>query len=220
MPILFSKDEKFKGEKKMNRKGKWLSLFFMMILVTNLVFSMCGEGVQADIRYDAVDAIPADAIRLRILANSDSIADQALKRKVRDAVAKHIHQWVKDYETKEEAAKVIEEKIPEIQAVIQDVMNERNQVQPFTIELTPTEFPTKLYGNQLYEAGTYDSLKIVLGEGAGANWWCVLFPPLCFLDFSSSSIVTEEEAKSSEEEVNHTEAQEVEVKFFFLKWFE
>lgn len=208
----------------MNQKRKWSILFFIMILATNITFIMRGEGVQADIQYRAVDAIPEDAIRLRILANSDSIADQTLKRKVRDAVSKNIHAWIKDYETKEEAEKVIQQKIPEIRAVIQDVMEERNQIQSFTVELTPTEFPTKLYGNQLYEAGTYDALKIVLGTGEGANWWCVLFPPLCFLDFSSSSVAVEEERNPNEEknqeQIEDTKAEEVQVEFFLFKLFE
>ena len=168
----------------LKRKTKWVLLFLLFLLATNGYFSIRDVSAAQDL-YTAQDAIPEDAIRLRILANSDSISDQTLKRKIRDAVAADIHEWIKNYETKEEASQVIQDKIPELRQIIETIMEERNQVQPFTIELTQTEFPTKLYGSTLYQAGTYEALKIVLGEGKGANCWCVLFPPLCFLDFSS-----------------------------------
>ena len=197
----------------LKRKTKWVLLFLLFLLATNGYFSIRDVSAAQDL-YTAQDAIPEDAIRLRILANSDSISDQTLKRKIRDAVAADIHEWIKNYETKEEASQVIQDKIPELRQIIETIMEERNQVQPFTIELTQTEFPTKLYGSTLYQAGTYEALKIVLGEGKGANWWCVLFPPLCFLDFSSSSVSEEEETVDQEEQ------EEVEVKFFLFDLFQ
>ena len=197
----------------LKRKTKWVLLFLLFLLATNGYFSIRDVSAAQDL-YTAQDAIPEDAIRLRILANSDSISDQTLKRKIRDAVAADIHEWIKNYETKEEASQVIQNKIPELRQIIETIMEERNQVQPFTIELTQTEFPTKLYGSTLYQAGTYEALKIVLGEGKGANWWCVLFPPLCFLDFSSSSVSEEEETVDQEKQ------EEVEVKFFLFDLFQ
>ncbi|HJA41116.1 MAG TPA: stage II sporulation protein R [Firmicutes bacterium] len=197
----------------LKRKTKWVLLFLLFLLATNGYFSIRDVSAAQDL-YTAQDAIPEDAIRLRILANSDSISDQTLKRKIRDAVAADIHEWIKNYETKEEASQVIQDKIPELRQIIETIMEERNQVQPFTIELTQTEFPTKLYGSTLYQAGTYEALKIVLGEGKGANWWCVLFPPLCFLDFSSSSVSEEEETVDQEKQ------EEVEVKFFLFDLFQ
>lgn len=197
----------------LKRKTKWVLLFLLFLLATNGYFSIRDVSAAQDL-YTAQDAIPEDAIRLRILANSDSISDQTLKRKIRDAVAADIHEWIKNYETKEEASQVIQDKIPELRQIIETIMEERNQVQPFTIELTQTEFPTKSYGSTLYQAGTYEALKIVLGEGKGANWWCVLFPPLCFLDFSSSSVSEEEETVDQEKQ------EEVEVKFFLFDLFQ
>ncbi|MBQ7231817.1 MAG: stage II sporulation protein R [Bacillales bacterium] len=197
----------------LKRKTKWVLLFLLFLLATNGYFSIRDVSAAQDL-YTAQDAIPEDAIRLRILANSDSISDQTLKRKIRDAVAADIHEWIKNYETKEEASQVIQDKIPELRQIIETIMEERNQVHPFTIELTQTEFPTKLYGSTLYQAGTYEALKIVLGEGKGANWWCVLFPPLCFLDFSSSSVSEEEETVDQEKQ------EEVEVKFFLFDLFQ
>lgn len=201
-------------------KIKWVVLLLVVVLFVNASMVLGDADMTRQSDTSVVDVIPADAIRLRILANSDSIADQTLKKKIRDAVAADIAKWVENYQSKEEASAVIKTKIPEIETVIQAIMQERNQIQPFTVELTPTEFPVKIYGNQLYAAGTYDALKIVLGEGEGANWWCVLFPPLCFLDFDTSSVAenTAVEDRSEEEAVSVENTEEVKVEFFLIKW--
>jgi stage II sporulation protein R len=135
--------------------------------------------------------IPGEAIRLRILANSDYEADQAIKRKVRDAVNAQITLWVQDLTSMEKARAVIKAKLPEIQAIAEKVVLEEGADQPVKVEFAKVQFPTKLYGQYLYPAGKYQAILITLGSGAGANWWCVLYPPLCFLDFSNGVAVSE-----------------------------
>ena len=134
--------------------------------------------------------IPGDAIRLRILANSDLKSDQDLKIKVRDAVNAKITGWVQDLTSKEEAEKAIRSHLPELKATAEETVRREGANQTVKMELGKVQFPTKLYGEFLYPAGTYEALLITLGEGKGANWWCVLFPPLCFLDFSNSTAVS------------------------------
>jgi stage II sporulation protein R len=167
---------------------------------------------------DAV-VIPGQAIRLRILANSDLEGDQALKRQVRDAVNAKISVWVKDLTSIKEARKVIKSKLPEIQATAEEVVKEEGSQQKVNVKFGKVQFPTKLYGQFLYPAGEYEAILITLGKGEGANWWCVLFPPLCFLDFSNGIAVSkgfdekaeaasnENEAKASTEEKTKTEVQ-------------
>jgi stage II sporulation protein R len=138
---------------------------------------------------DAV-VIPGQAIRLRILANSDLDQDQALKRQVRDAVNAKISVWVKDLTSIKEARKVIKSKLPEIQATAEAVVKEEGSKQKVNVKFGKVQFPTKLYGQFLYPAGNYEAILITLGKGEGANWWCVLFPPLCFLDFSNGIAVS------------------------------
>ncbi|MFJ5717194.1 stage II sporulation protein R [Neobacillus sp. NPDC093127] len=135
--------------------------------------------------------IPGEAIRLRILANSDYEADQAIKRKVRDAVNAQITLWVQDLTSMEKARTVIKAKLPEIQAIAEKVVLEEGADQPVKVEFAKVQFPTKLYGQYLYPAGKYQAILITLGSGEGANWWCVLYPPLCFLDFSNGVAVSE-----------------------------
>ncbi|MCM3567186.1 stage II sporulation protein R [Neobacillus mesonae] len=136
--------------------------------------------------------IPGEAIRLRILANSDFEEDQRIKRKVRDAVNAKIELWVKDLTSMEKAREVIKAKLPEIQAIAEKTVQEQGSDQSVKVEFRKVQFPTKLYGQFLYPAGKYQAILITLGKGEGANWWCVLYPPLCFLDFSNGVAVTSE----------------------------
>jgi stage II sporulation protein R len=135
--------------------------------------------------------IPGEAIRLRILANSDFEEDQAIKRKVRDAVNAQITLWVQDLTSMEKARTVIKAKLPEIQAISEQVVREQGSNQSVKVEFGKVQFPTKLYGQFLYPAGEYQAILITLGSGEGANWWCVLYPPLCFLDFSNGVAVSD-----------------------------
>jgi stage II sporulation protein R len=134
--------------------------------------------------------IPGEAIRLRILANSDKGSDQELKRQVRDALNAKITVWVQDLTSIDDARTVIQSKLPEIQATAESVVKQQGANQAVKVKFDKVQFPTKLYGEFLYPAGEYEAILITLGEGKGANWWCVLFPPLCFLDFSNGIAVS------------------------------
>lgn len=171
--------------------------------------------------------IPDEAIRLRILANSDSAEDQALKRKIRDEVNEEITVWVEELTSIQAARNLIKERLPEIEQIVAEVLEREDSNQSFTVNYgSDVQFPTKLYGNFLYPAGEYEAILISLGEAKGANWWCVLFPPLCFLDFSTGDAVkaSDEEGKDVKvEEVaeveKEEEKEEVEVKFFLVEFF-
>jgi stage II sporulation protein R len=91
----------------------------------------------------------------------------------------------------DEARDVITSHLPDIQATAEAVIKERGLEQSVKVDFGQAEFPTKLYGQYLYPAGEYEAVIITLGEGDGANWWCVLFPPLCFLDFSNGTAVSQ-----------------------------
>jgi len=170
-------------------KRKNLAIIYLFILSIGTILSLYIPKNEVTAN-DAV-IIPNDAIRLRILANSDSGEDQAIKRMVRDEVNKEITQWVSALTSKEEAREVIKAGMPDIQRIAEQVLEEEQVNQSVKVEFGLVDFPTKLYGQFLYPAGQYEAILITLGDGAGANWWCVLFPPLCFLDFSSGVAVSE-----------------------------
>ena len=91
----------------------------------------------------------------------------------------------------EDAREVIVSHLDEIQATAEAIIAKEGLNQTVKVEFGQAEFPTKLYGQYLYPAGDYEAVIITLGEGDGANWWCVLFPPLCFLDFSNGTAVSQ-----------------------------
>ncbi|MEN1967661.1 stage II sporulation protein R [Lentibacillus sp. N15] len=199
---------------------KKLVFFIAVIILIFLIMPTKGMFQQAS-SEQGYQVIPDDAIRLRILANSDNDEDQRVKRAVRDEVNKSIAGWVEDIADIDKARKVIQGKLPEIETIVDTVLEKENAPQSFQVEYgEKVSFPTKVYGNFLYPAGEYEAVLITLGEGEGANWWCVLFPPLCFLDFSNGTTVAK--AASSEKEVvpeeQANEEEEVEVKFFLFEW--
>ncbi|MDN3018095.1 stage II sporulation protein R [Paenibacillus sp. BSR1-1] len=175
---------------------------YLIVLSLGTMLSLYMPKTEAAQKESIV--IPGEAIRLRILANSDFEKDQAIKRKVRDAVNAQITLWVQDLTSMEKARAVINEKLPEIQAIAEQVVREQNSNQSVKVEFGKVQFPTKLYGQFLYPAGEYQAILITLGKGEGANWWCVLYPPLCFLDFSNGIAVSK-----GFDEKEHVEAQTV-----------
>ena len=133
--------------------------------------------------------IPDEAIRLRILANSDNEKDQEVKRAIRDAVNAEITKWVEDLTSIDDARELINHNCRSWRKSRGKNLQTGTWMYSVEIDFGHVQFPTKLYGQFLYPAGTYEAIMITLGEGSGANWWCVLFPPLCFLDFSNSLAV-------------------------------
>lgn len=172
-------------------KRSWAIVFILSINLALVFFFWQNQAVQANQK----GPIPQDAIRLRILANSDSPADQVVKRQVRDAVNQNITQWVQNLKSSSEAEQVIRQHLPELRQVVSQTLKKVHADPSFRIKIGQADFPTKMYGTYVYPAGRYHALVITLGSGQGANWWCVLFPPLCFLDFSNSEAVRPEAQK-------------------------
>ncbi|MDQ0244884.1 stage II sporulation protein R [Bacillus fengqiuensis] len=196
---------------------KYVIIYFILLLIGangHLLYS------QSFAKANEPVVIPDEAIRLRILANSDSEEDQALKREIRDRVNAEINEWVAELTSIEAARELIKSRLPIIQGIAEEVMEEKQAGQEVQVDFGTVRFPTKLYGQFLYPAGEYEAILITLGKGEGANWWCVLFPPLCFLDFSNGEAVKEEGKKEEEskEEPSKEEKQQVEVKFFLVEF--
>lgn len=177
-------------------KANRMSALFILILTIGTIFSLYipkNEPTAAD-----SVVIPKEAIRLRILANSDSEKDQEIKHIVRDVINEEISTWVQDLTSMEEARALIQSRLPEIERLAAGVLKEQNVQQDVRVDFGMVQFPTKLYGEHLYPAGEYEAILVTIGDGKGANWWCVLFPPLCFLDFSNGTAISqgfEEETK-------------------------
>jgi len=126
--------------------------------------------------------------RLHILANSDSDEDQALKLKVRDAILEYMKTLTAKNQNKEEVIELSKQHTAVFQSIAEKVIQENGYDYNVTIEIGNFYFPTKYYGNISLPAGNYDALKIQIGDANGQNWWCSLFPPLCFVSVSSGVV--------------------------------
>lgn len=195
-------------------------ILFLCILLIGANLAALAQGENQAKAAPGPQVIPDEAIRLRILANSDSEKDQHLKRIIRDRVNASINEWVEELTSIEAAREIIRGNLPEIEKIVATVMQEQGASQMYSVEFDKVKFPTKLYGNFIYPAGTYEAILISIGEAEGANWWCVLFPPLCFLDFSNGEAVdNSSNGQRIEESAQESKQEEVEVKFFLVEIF-
>ena len=125
--------------------------------------------------------IPSDAIRIRIIANSNNIEDLYQKKKIKESIKDDIYNLVKDSSNSMEASINIKNNISKIDSLI------KSKTSNYKITYGKNYFPEKIYKGVVYPSGEYDSLVITLGSGLGDNWWCVLYPPLCLIDDNAST---------------------------------
>ena len=145
--------------------------------------------------------LAGQVIRLHVLANSDTQADQELKLAVRDRVLEQAEGLYPQNATLEQARAILEDNLDALAAAGQQVVDEAGKDYPVTARLEECWFPTKEYGDFALPAGEYTALRVVIGEGAGQNWWCVAFPPLCLGaatesvdDATAAGLFTEDQA--------------------------
>ena len=121
--------------------------------------------------------IPKESIRIRVISNSNNDTDILEKLKVRKSVEKELYSLLNGIDNIDDARKIINENLDKLNVVIDNTTDEK-----FSIKFGNNYFPEKVYKGVMYDAGDYESIVITLGSGAGENFWCVLFPPLCLLD--------------------------------------
>lgn len=128
-------------------------------------------------------------IRFHVLANSDSEQDQAMKRAVRDAILKEVSPRLAVSQSLDESRQILKKVRPDMEDIGRSVVKAWGKDYAVHTEYGHFSFPTKSYGSLVLPAGDYEALRVVIGEGQGSNWWCVLFPPLCFIDINQSTAV-------------------------------
>ena len=125
------------------------------------------------------EKIYESVVRLHVLANSDSEQDQPLKLKVRDAILAYTSPKVIDSASREEAIEILQNELDEIEKIAEQVVKEQGYDYEVEVTLTLEDYPTRNYESMSFPSGQYVSLRVLIGEAKGQNWWCVLFPPLC-----------------------------------------
>lgn len=155
-------------------------IIFALIIIFYMVIGYIGEEYKL---------IPKEAIRLRVLANSNSSYDQEIKNKVSDELQKEMYNLLKDVKGIDEARKVIVSNLDNFNIKVDKLLKRENYGFGYKIDFSYHYFPEKEYKGLKYDEGYYESLLVSLGSGSGDNWWCVLFPPLCLLEAEESSDV-------------------------------
>lgn len=174
-------------------------LWFYKKQVVILVGVLTAVGVMAaaalTVRGKAAgiqQGIAGEILRFHVIANSDSKEDQALKLKVRDAVVEYMKSLLEGAEDLEETKGRVAERLADIEELARRIVEKEQAGYPVHAELTECYFPRKSYGDCTFPAGRYEALRICIGKAEGENWWCVLFPNLCFVD-SIHAVVPEEQ---------------------------
>ncbi len=204
------------------KKLKIGRIFVILILLSLFIL------ISAISYVDAVSNNIADSVfRLHVIANSDSKEDQELKLKVRDKLLSYMNIISKDSTSKQEAMQIANEHKEEFTQIAEKVIKENGYNYTVNVQIGKADFPTKYYGDITLPAGTYDALKVQIGEAKGQNWWCVMFPPLCFVDVSTGIVPdnSKQELKQSldNEEydlISKTDNNEISFKFKIVELFQ
>ena len=159
-------------------------MYKRILIVTFAIIGLC--AILTILPIHSEGQIYDNVLRLHVLANSDSEDDQALKLKVRDAILADTAHLFADCKTRDEASAAVSENLPLLQMSAERAISAAGYSYPVRIELGEEEYPTRNYESACFPAGEYLSLRVLIGEGEGQNWWCVLFPPLCVSAASES----------------------------------
>lgn len=197
----------------------------MVIILSFLLFfycSVCAISYAQNISTNIANSV----FRLHVLANSDSQEDQDLKYMVRNRLLDYMNSICTNCQSKEEAISIVEKNKDTFEQIAIDTIQEQGYSYSVKINIGNFEFPTKNYGDISLPAGYYDALRVEIGEAKGQNWWCVMFPPLCFVDISSGVVPDESkelmENNLSDEEfalVSDQSSSEIQFKFKLLEFF-
>ena len=193
-------------------------LSFLLILYS----SLCAFSYAKNVSEDISDSV----FRLHVIANSDSKEDQDLKYKVRDKLIEYMNNISENCNSKEDVISLAQEHQNDFQKIAEDTVRENGFDYSVKINIGNFEFPTKHYGDISLPAGFYDALRVEIGDASGQNWWCVMFPPLCFIDVTSG-VVPEESKEDLKENmsdedyaiISDTESTEMKFKFKILEFF-
>lgn len=206
----------------MTRKGK-IAAIAVLFLFTGVLMVFYRRGVAEQRRQQD---IAEEILRLHVVANSDSEEDQALKMEVKESIVTYLRGIMGDAKSVEEARLEIQKRLPEIE----DLAREKMKMEGYDYEadavLGKCYFPVKEYGDMTFPAGEYEALKVNLGKSAGKNWWCVMYPTLCFVD-STYQIVPETSKEKLKENLTEEEynslldgGDNIQYSFQFIEWIQ
>ena len=178
-------------------------IWFLIVLVMITGSMAAGVNAVVGLSHAKVQQELSDqVIRFHVRANSDSSEDQQLKFKVRDKIIKSANRWLSQVNDIEDARRILERHLPEMESMAEAVLDEETcPYENVDATLEVAYFPEKTYGAFTFPKGNYEAVVIRLGEGKGENWWCMLYPGLCFVE-ESYAIVSHETGQKMKEELS------------------
>lgn len=164
--------------------------------------------IKARLDREIQQGIAGEVFRLHVIANSDTEKDQELKLKVKTRIVEYLKEILGEDAGLEETKEAVLTHLTEIEQEAKNIIEEQGFDYPVEAVVEKTYFPEKTYGDCTFPAGEYEALKVKIGSAKGQNWWCVLYPSLCFLD-DTYGIVTEEKKEDLKEVLTAEEFQEI-----------
>lgn len=188
----------------MNKKLVWgCSLLAIILFIMTGWFFLIYQGKE----NLPVSCGKEDLIRLHVLANSDSSNDQQLKLKVRDGIIAYLAPYLEQATHKKEAEQIVFAHKDKLTQLAEEILFMNGATYPVDIEIGLFDFPIKSYGSLVLPAGKYEAVRVLIGKAEGKNWWCVLFPPLCFVDITNATAIPQTGL------ADHPESQEAPIEF-------
>ena len=202
--------------------SKKVKNIIILLILLFIYISICAFSYVTAISNDISNSV----FRLHVIANSDSKEDQDLKYKVRDSLIEYMNKICKDAKNKDEAIGIASKNLDKFYEIAKNTIQENGYNYDVSIEIGNFDFPTKTYGDISLPSGYYDALRVKIGDAKGQNWWCVMFPPLCFVNISSGIVPddSKDELKESMEEesfsiISNQDDNNIKFKFKLIELF-
>lgn len=161
------------------------------IIIISIVAMITFIGILAYNSKNTTDTLANEMIRFHVVANSDTTEDQLLKQQVKDEIIHYMEPLLKKSKSIDETREIINVCLPNIKNVAQEVVKKYGKEYEIYVNLDKANFPAKAYGDVILPSGEYEACRIIIGEGKGENWWCVMYPPLCYIDAASGVVPLE-----------------------------
>lgn len=220
-------------ERMINIGGIYMKKVFnsiILIFICTSILAGCAGQVNNNQEVYKYEEVKDILIRFHVIANSDSDEDQNLKLKVRDGIIEYLYPYLNESKSIEESRTIISERDNEVINIAKSIIKENGYKYEVKSELSRENFPEKAYGDIILPQGNYEAYRVIIGDGQGKNWWCVMFPPLCFIDITKGKVEEESSKKALDEQVdkviddenehNTCEQEEPKIKFKIVEIFQ
>jgi stage II sporulation protein R len=173
----------------LHKDNRWLAVACLLLSFSFLsIYNVVAAPPSAEALQKG---IASEIIRFHVIANSDSTEDQTLKIKIKEAVTAYLEPLLKDTDSTTQARELLNNQLPYLKDLADSIIFENGFTYTSRASISNDYFPLKVYGDLSLPPGDYEALRIELGEAKGQNWWCIMFPPLCFIDATYSVVPKE-----------------------------